>query len=324
MFSLDPWSFPKTHRPDPNQLGFDLEQSLKALLQLHVQIPEEAYTAPILGTTRSGHGVVIDEEGHILTIGYLVTEAQQIWCRTFEGAVVQADVLAYDQVTGFGLLKSFSRLDCGFIPIGKASEWVQGDTVYMLGHGGVHQCLKASIAAIKSFAGSWEYLLDEAIFIEPAHPEWSGSPLLNQRGELIGIGSLLTQEVKQGQTLQSNMVVPIDLLLPILESLIRRGHSGLPPRPWLGLYLEEQDQQLIVQHTSSHGPAEQAGILADDLILSVGGKRVQDLAGFYRSLWSLGEAGVDVPMQLGRGAELISITVRSMNRNERLVKPMAH
>ena len=324
MFSLDPWSFPKAHRPDPEQLDFDLEQSLRALLQLHVQIPEQAYTAPILGTTRSGHGVAIDAEGHILTIGYLITEAHQIWCRKFDGSVVQADVLAYDQVTGFGLLKSFSPLECGFVPISKTSHLAPGDTVYMLGHGGIHQCLKTSIAAIKPFAGSWEYLLDDAIFIEPAHPEWSGSPLLNQQGELIGIGSLLTQEIKQGQTLQSNMVVPIDLLLPILRSLIHQGHSGLAPRPWLGLYLEEQDRQLIVQHTSPHGPAEHAGILPEDLILSVAGKRVQDLAGFYRTVWARGEAGVEVPLHIGRGAELVSAIIRSINRNERLLKPQAH
>ncbi|NDH31333.1 MAG: serine protease, partial [Betaproteobacteria bacterium] len=136
MFSLDPWSFPKTRRPDPEQLDFDLDQSLNALLQLHVQVPPQAYTAPILGTTRTGHGVAIDTDGHILTIGYLVTEAEQVWCRKRDGTVVQADVLAYDQPSGFGLLKSFSRLDCGFIPLGKSSQLAAGDPVYMLGHGG--------------------------------------------------------------------------------------------------------------------------------------------------------------------------------------------
>jgi S1-C subfamily serine protease len=324
MFNLDPWSFPKALRPDPEQLDFSLDESLNALLQLHVQAPDEAYTAPILGTSRSGHGVVIDEQGHILTIGYLVTEAQQIWCRKRDGSVVQADVLAYDQATGFGLLKSFSPLDCGFIPLGKASDLAKGRTVYMLGHGGIHQCLKTSIVAIKPFAGSWEYLLDHALFIEPAHPEWSGSPLLNQAGQLVGIGSLLTQEIKQGQTQQSNMVVPIDVLVPILEALINQGHSGHAPRPWLGLYLEEQDEQLVVQHTSPEGPAETAGILSEDLVLSVAGHRVQDLASFYRHVWSLGEAGVEVPVQLARGAELVAVKIRSMNRNERLIKPRTH
>ncbi|NCV59050.1 MAG: serine protease [Betaproteobacteria bacterium] len=152
MFSLDPWSFPKTRRPDPEQLDFDLDQSLNALLQLHVQVPPQAYTAPILGTTRTGHGVAIDTDGHILTIGYLVTEAEQVWCRKRDGTVVQADVLAYDQPSGFGLLKSFSRLDCGFIPLGKSSQLAAGDPVYMLGHGGIHQCLKTAVTAIKPFA----------------------------------------------------------------------------------------------------------------------------------------------------------------------------
>ncbi|MFZ9377842.1 MAG: trypsin-like peptidase domain-containing protein [Burkholderiaceae bacterium] len=211
MFSLDPWSFPKSLRPDPLKLEFDIEQRLDALLQLHIQVPDHAYTAPILGTTRSGHGVVIDSEGHILTIGYLVTEAQQIWCRKRDGSVVQADVLAYDQPTGFGILKSFSKLECGYIPIGKANDLRKHDKVYMLGHGGIHQCLKTSIAAVKPFAGSWEYLLEQALFIEPAHPEWSGSPLLNVKGELVGIGSLLTQELKQGQTQESNMVIQMTM-----------------------------------------------------------------------------------------------------------------
>jgi S1-C subfamily serine protease len=316
MFSLDPWSFPKSLRPDPLKLEFDLEQRLDALLH--------AYTAPILGTTRSGHGVVIDSEGHILTIGYLVTEAQQIWCRKRDGSVVQADVLAYDQPTGFGILKSFSKLECGYIPIGKANDLRKHDKVYMLGHGGIHQCLKTSIAAVKPFAGSWEYLLEQALFIEPAHPEWSGSPLLNVKGELVGIGSLLTQELKQGQTQQSNMVVPIDLLVPILNNLIKQGHSGLPPRPWLGLYLEEHDEQLVVQHASPQGPAEEAGILPEDLLVSVAGQRVQDLANFYRHVWSIGQAGVEVPLQIARGAELMTINIRSINRSERLIKPTTH
>ena len=324
MFSLDPWSFPKTRRPDPEQLDFDLDQSLNALLQLHVQVPPQAYTAPILGTTRTGHGVAIDTDGHILTIGYLVTEAEQVWCRKRDGTVVQADVLAYDQPSGFGLLKSFSRLDCGFIPLGKSSQLAAGDPVYMLGHGGIHQCLKTAVTAIKPFAGSWEYLLDLAIFIEPAHPEWSGSPLLDQDGKLVGIGSLLTQEIRQGQTQQSNMVVPIDLLVPMLESLIRQGHSGRAPRPWLGLYLEEHDQQLIVQHTSPEGPADLAGVLSEDLVLSVAGQRVQDLASFYRCVWALGQAGVVVPLQIARGAELLSMNLRSINRSDRLMKPLSH
>jgi S1-C subfamily serine protease len=162
------------------------------------------------------------------------------------------------------------------------------------------------------------------LFIEPAHPEWSGSPLLNVKGELVGIGSLLTQELKQGQTQQSNMVVPIDLLVPILNNLIKQGHSGLPPRPWLGLYLEEHDEQLVVQHASPQGPAEEAGILPEDLLVSVAGQRVQDLANFYRHVWSIGQAGVEVPLQIARGAELMTINIRSINRSERLIKPTTH
>lgn len=329
MSTTSEWAFPSSMQPKVQDLGFDMELLLDAVVGVKAEIPEQAFTANTLGTTRTGSGVVLDERGTVLTIGYLVTEAHSVFLTTHSGRVVQAVVLAYDQATGLGLVKALGPLDSKGVRRGDSRLCESGDRVYLLGQGGLSHALSARVADRRPFAGYWEYLLEAALFTTPVHPHWSGAGLFNDRGELIGIGSLLVQDVLNedgdgGKAQQGNMVVPIEVLDPILDSLISTGQSGLPPRPWLGLYAGEVDDQVVVGGLAENGPARKAGIKQNDLILDVAGTRVHSLATFLRAVWALGPAGVRVPLTLGRDGELLQVRIASVDRNALLYRPTEH
>lgn len=318
------WAFPESLRPKADALAFDLECALDAMVLLRTEVPDEAFTAGILGTERSGYGVVIDANGLVLTIGYLVTEARSIWLTTNRGRTVPATVIAYDQATGFGLVQALARLDLVPLPRGTASALQKDDNVTVLGHGGLAHALAAQVVARREFAGYWEYVLDEAVFTSPAHPQWGGTALVDEGGRLAGVGSLLVQEEGGGETRQVNMFVPIDLLEPILPALLTTGSNGLPPRPWLGVYVQEAEGRLVVGGVAEGGPAARAGVKAGDLVLGVADQRVRGLAVMFRKVWSLGAAGVEVPLSLARDGDVLRVSVRSVDRADLLWKPRLH
>src|SRR3954466_4680467 len=233
------WAFPVDMRPKPDDWRFDLDAALDSVVLLRAEIPEDAFTAPLLGTERIGNGVVIRDDGLVLTIGYLITEASTIWLTTNKGTVVGGFPVAYDQNTGFGLVQPLGKLGVDAITRGSASTCRVGENVVVASHGGREHALKATIFAKREFAGYWEYILDEAIFTAPAHPQWGGAALIGSTGDLLGIGSLLVQEKVDASNLQGNMIVPIDILAPILEDMVKLGRPSRPPRPWLGLYVTE-------------------------------------------------------------------------------------
>jgi S1-C subfamily serine protease len=320
------WAFPENLRPQADAVGFDLARALDAMVLLRSEIPEDAFTAGLLGTERAGYGVVIDDSGMVLTIGYLITEAQTIWLSTNRGTSVQATVLAYDQATGFGLVQALGRLGVAPLEVGSAAATEVGDPLYVLGHGGAPHALVTRLVARREFAGYWEYLLDDALFTSPAHPQWGGSALIDHAGRLIGIGSLLVQEQEGegGETRQINMFVPIDLLTPILHAMRTTGTSGRPAHPWLGMYAQESEGRLVVGGVAQGGPADRAGVKAGDLVIGVGDERVKGLAAFFRKVWALGPAGVDVPLMLAREGDVLRVKVRSADRGDLLWKPRLH
>lgn len=323
MSSGEAWAFPEKLQPDPAQLSFDLDAALDALVAIRCEIPEDAFTAQTLGTDRGGNGIVIDD-GLILTIGYLITEAENVWITTQRGAVVQGTPLAYDQATGFGLIRAFGRLPATSILRGRPDTCGKGDRVYVLSHGGRAHALKARVSDRREFAGYWEYLLDNALYTAPAHPEWSGAAVLDGNGLLVGVGSLLVQEMVDGREVQGNMAVPIDLLEPILPALLATGRSGLPPRPWLGLYAGQAQGQLVVGGVTEGGPAAQAGVREADLIIDVAGERVNTLAAFLKAVWRQGPAGTPIALTLARDGDLRRVVIASVDRNDRLRRPRLH
>jgi S1-C subfamily serine protease len=318
------WAFPAELRPRPEDWEFDLERALGALVLLRAEIPEDAFTAQILGTERVGNGVVIRDDGLVLTIGYLITEATSVWITTAQGAVVAGHPLAYDQQTGFGLVLPLGRLGAPALARGSAADAEPGDEVLIAGHGGRDHAIKGQLFDKREFAGYWEYVLDEALFAAPAHPQWGGSALIGADGKLLGIGSLLVEERRGEDSLQGNMFVPVDILEPILDDLVRLGRSPRPPRPWLGMYTTEVKGKLVVAGLAANGPADKAGLQLGDLVVDVAGERVRGLAELFRSVWRLGAAGVEVPLTIGRNGERLQMRLASADRNDFLKKPPLH
>jgi S1-C subfamily serine protease len=324
MSSPFDWTLPVDMQPKPQDYNFDLDRALASVVALRSVIPANAFTAETLGTERAGNGVLI-RDGVILTIGYLITEADTIWLTLGDGRAVPGHVIGYDQESGFGLVQALARLDLPTVPMGESSTADVEDRVVVAGAGGRQRSLVARITARQEFAGYWEYVLDEAIFTAPAHPNWGGTAVIDSDGELIGIGSLQLQQAhERGLTEDLNMIVPIDLLKPILNDLLTMGRRNRPPRPWLGLYATEIDDNVIVAGLASSGPARRANIRTGDIVLAVGGEKVSDLAGLYRRIWSLGNAGVEVPLTVYRDGRTLELRVSSTDRNRLLKGPSLH
>ena len=318
------WAFPVEMRPRPEEWRFDLEHALDSVVGLRAEIPEDAFTAQILGTLRAGSGVVIRDDGLILTIGYLITEASTIWITTNKGTVVGGFALAYDQATGLGLVHPLGKLGVKALERGSIGALRVGENVVMAGHGGSAHSLKATVFAKREFAGYWEYVLDEALFTAPAHPQWGGAALIGADGKLVGIGSLLVQEKIDAGTLQGNMIVPIDILAPILDDMVKTGRSNRPPRPWLGLYVTEAGPRLVVAGLAPGGPADKAGIKVGDAVLEVAGAKPTSLADLFRRVWACGNAGARVALKLLRETTTKEVTVTSADRSDFLKKPHLH
>src|SRR5438105_15603787 len=282
------WAFPVEMRPRAEEWRFDLGQALDAVVGLRAEVPEDAFTAQMLGPERAGSGVVIREDGLVLTIGYLITEASTLWLTTNKGHVAGGFPLAYDQTTGFGLVQPLGRLGVRPIERGSISACRVGENVVMAGHGGSVHSLKATVFAKREFAGYWEYVLDEAIFTAPAHPQWGGAAVIGAEGKLLGIGSLLVQEKIDAGTIQGNMIVPIDILGPVLDDMVKLGRPNRPPRPWLGLYATEAGPRLVVAGLASDGPAEKAGVKVGDAVLDVAGTKPSSLADLFRRISACG------------------------------------
>jgi S1-C subfamily serine protease len=315
------WAFPPAVQPNAADVRFDLRAALDAVVLIRSEVDEDAFTASILGTERAGNGVVIREDGLILTIGYLITEAQTIWLTLNDGTVVQGHALAYDQMSGFGLVQPLGRLKAPAMARGSAASVEVGADVIVVGHGGRAHALKARIFGKREFAGYWEYLLEQALFTSPPHPQWGGAALVGPDGKLLGIGSLLIQEVEGEESVSGNMFVPIDLLEPILDEMLRFGRPARPPRPWLGMYTGEAEQRLAVTGLATGGPADRAGVKLGDMVLEVAGEKVAGLADMFRKIWRLGQAGVEVPLTLTRDAQVLHLQLRSADRNDFLKKP---
>jgi S1-C subfamily serine protease len=292
------------------------DETLSAVVGISAKIQPDARSAPTLGTERRGSGALIRDE-YVLTIGYLVMEAAAVEVRSAAGRTVPATLAAFDPASGLGLLKLGAPLGGTPLALGDSAALGERDPAMVVNAPGREGANIVHVVSRRAFTGSWEYLLDSAIFTYPAVPEWSGAPLIGPKGELLGIGSLIVADAAgQGSPSPGNMFVPVDLIAPILPELIARGRRSAPPRPWLGLNADELRGRIFVGRVSPDGPAERAGLRPDDIVLAVAGQEVGTLADFYRRVWSRGPAGVEVPLQVLRGAQVRNVTVRSADRTQ--------
>ncbi|MDH3691548.1 MAG: S1C family serine protease [Gammaproteobacteria bacterium] len=312
-------------RPDPADVSFDLNETLRSIVSVRSNIIEDALTAAVLGTERAGYGALIAKDGLILTIGYLVAEAERIWIIDDNGQTVEGHVIGYDYESGFGLVQALQPLRLPVIELASAEPLEIFDSVIVAGQGGVANSIVAKVIAKQEFAGYWEYVLDEAIFTAPAHPIWGGTAMIGSEGYLHGIGSLLVQQaIQEGETHNANMMVPIDQLIPILDELKTYGRRNKPPRPWLGMLVYDAADQLVVGGIYDHCPADRAGIEVGDVIVSLDGKPAKGLATFFRRVWNLGDAGVEVPLAVMRGGDKKEVSVVSADRNDCMKSPSVH
>jgi S1-C subfamily serine protease len=323
MASLIEWKVPPSAQPRADDYSYDLERALASVIGLHSIVPADAFTADTLGVERAGNGVLIDDR-LVLTIGYLITEAETVWLHLGDGRVVQGHPLGLDQETGFGLVQALGPVDLPVLPIGSSGAALVGERVVVGGAGGRTRSLAGRIAAKQEFAGYWEYVLDEAIFTYPAHPNWGGTALISSKGELIGIGSLQIEREREGKSEHLNMTVPIDLLGPVLDDLRKFGRVNKPARPWLGLYLTEVEDKIVIVGIAPKGPAARAELKTGDVVLAVAGENVATLAAFYRRVWSLGNSGVEVPLTLYREGVTFEVRVNSSDRAKFLKGPRMH
>lgn len=317
---FDGFEVDKQLRPSGQGLAFDLDHVLNSLVVLHARVPEDGFTAQALGTERLGNGVVIGAEGLVLTIGYLITEAEDVTLITNDGRRVAAHALGFDAVTGFGLVQALEPLNLPALPLGDSRRLREDDTIILAGGGGRAHAVEARVVARSPFAGYWEYYLEEALFTAPSHPHWSGAALIGPSGALMGVGSLqMSQQAPGERATLINMSVPIELLPPILDEL-SRGRQPYPPRPWLGVFAQDDGENVIVLDVAKDGPAGRAEVRAGDIILEVGGQSVTSLQSFYARLWSLGAPGVVAPLRLRREGDEFDIEVRTQDRAAKLRK----
>ncbi|MFI4953320.1 MAG: S1C family serine protease [Burkholderiales bacterium] len=292
----------------------DAEKFFSAIVKVQTRALPDARSARTLGTEREGTGIVIDEDGLILTIGYLIVEADQVDIVDDHGHTLPARVVGYDQSSGLGLVRPLLPFKPSPLRLGDSGKLAEADPVLVVNHGGREQATLAYVVSRRPFTGDWEYLLDQAIFTSPPTLDWSGAALIGKDGSLLGVGSLILRDATEAEPhVPGNMFVPIDLLKPILPELVRTGHPAGPARPWLGVGADEVQGRLIVTRVSPDGPAERAGLKTGDIILAVGDEAVRSQAELYRKIWGRGAAGSDIPLRLLQGLDVRDIEVHSID-----------
>ena len=311
--SATPWpAMPPAERADTSRFA-------ESVVRVDSIIVEDGRTVEALGDRRSGSGVILDERT-ILTIGYLVMEADKVMVTTASGRHVPASLLAYDHASGFGLLRTALELPGPALALGDSDRIGERQRVLTIGHG-EPQATPLIVVSRKPFTGNWEYLVERALFTFPPVNNWSGSALIDGEGKLVGIGSVVVGDAAvDAQGVPGNMFVPVNLLKPILSELMSNGRVSRA-QPWLGMTTEVVRGNLMVTRVSPGGPAEQAGVGAGDIVLGVGPDKVADQAEFYRQVWKAGPAGTEIAVRLLKSGDVRDLRIRSIDRNEFLRKP---
>lgn len=299
-----------TAGPEPSA-----DELLAAVVGVRAVVPEDARTADALGRRRIGSGVVIDGNGLVVTVGYLVMEARRVEILAPGDRAVEARILAYDEETGFGLLRAAEPLDVTPMQLGSSSALTTGDRLLVSAYGGAVTARPVVLVSRREFAGYWEYLLDDALFTSPPYRRYGGAALVNPHGELVGIGSLAVADAHVGRpTLPGNMFIPVDRLKAVLADLMTLGRASAPAHPWLGIYLREVDGLLVVQRLAPDGPAAAADMHVGDVVIGVAGHAVKSMADFYRKLWAAGKPGDRVRLTLVQGADMHEVEVTAGDR----------
>ncbi len=301
-----------------------LERAAQSVIGVQATAVEGARSAASLGRQREGSGVVIAADDLVLTIGYLILEAEQVALTTAEGRRIPARVVAYDLATGFGLVQALAPLGVEPVALGNSPPQQGSSEPLLVASGGRNSTWSlAQLVSRRPFSGYWEYHIDGALFTTPARRDHSGAGLFNAQGELLGVGSLyVTDPTAPGMAGRpGNMFVPVDLLQPILSELRTRGSSKASTRPWLGISCVERDDSVLVLRVNDDSPAEVAGLSAGDRILAIDGQAVTTLAALWKTLWLGSTAERDVTLDIQRKGETQRLVVHAVDRAKTLRRP---
>lgn len=308
----------------PQQASVDaIARAMQAVVGLQVTAAEDARSAQTLGPEREGSGVVIGADGLILTIGYLILEADTIEVTTHDDRVVPARVVGYDQATGFGLVRTVLPLR-GVQPVALATtKGLALHSTVLAASGGEEGSMELTeLVSARPFSGYWEYHIDNALFTSPPMHNHSGAALFNQRGELLGIGSLFVGDaLGQGRAVPGNMFVPVDLLTPVLAEMQQTGSTRAGRRPWLGVSSTESGGRVQILRVNRDSPAHDAGLVPGDVVLAIDDEKVTTLEGFYKKLWARPEPESEVKLTILHGADVVQVTVRAIDRMKTMRKP---
>ena len=299
----------------------DVRRIYQSVVKIDSIVPSDARTANSLGTIRGGNGIVIDDK-HILTIGYIVVEAETITITLPNGGVVPAELAGYDHTTGFGILKTILPSKLTPLQIGNSDKLNKEDLLYILPYLTEGAPSAVKMVSRRSFTGWWEYFLDKPIYTHPMNTSFAGSALINEFGELLGIGSLYVSDAAaEGVPMPGNLFVPINDLKPILNDLIVNGKRTADVKPYMGLTSNDDTGKVMVTRVNDDGPAAKAGFKENDIILKVNKINIQDTEKFYKTVWSQGGPGTLLDFEIERNNQIISLKLTTMDRNDFFVKP---
>ncbi|WP_440656483.1 S1C family serine protease [Candidatus Pelagibacter sp. HIMB1509] len=299
----------------------DILNIYKSVVKIDSIIPPEARTAQSLGTVRGGNGVVIDDK-HILTIGYIVVEAETITITLPDGKKFPGELIGYDHTTGFGILRTIIQSNLTPLKIGDSDQLTKEDFLYVLPYLTEGRPSAVKMVSRRSFAGWWEYFLDKPIYTYPANSSFAGSALINEYGEVLGIGSLYVGDAAAtGISSPGNMFVPINDLKPILDDLIQNGRRTKDIKPYMGLTSSDNTGQVKITRVNDNGPAAKAGFSVNDTILAVNNEKINNIEDFYKVVWSFGGPGTKLQFDIERNQEKLNIELTTMDRNDFFVKP---
>jgi S1-C subfamily serine protease len=311
---------PTLWMPAPGAAAQSVEDLFGAIVYIKTFVPNDARSARTLGRERDGTGIVIDQNGLILTANYLATEATGGEVTFSNGKTVQAQIVGVEPDSGIALLRALTPPPVKPIQLGSSGDLKEKDPALILSHGGAKGAAPAYVVSRRAFAGSWEYLLEDAIFTSPMIQGWSGAALVSKDGKLVGIGSLMVNDAGgKGGSDPGNMFVPIDRVKPILGDLIAEGKLATS-RPWMGFTTQEAHNRLFVVRVTPGGPAESAGLKEGDIIAGVGGQTSSTLVDFFRKVFARGDAGTEIPIDIQQGTRTRTITIRSAERSSQYRK----
>ena len=299
-----------------------LQRAANAVVGVQSLALPDARSNSTLGRVRQGSGVVIGSDGLVLTIGYLILEADQVQLLLDDGRNLPARVVAYDLATGFGLLQSLAPLNITPAPLGQSGEVGSDDGLMIASGEPSGQLSAARMVSRRAFAGYWEYRIDGALFTAPPRTDHSGAGLFNPRGELVGIGSLVVANAlgDEGPRMPGNMFVPTDLLRPILGEMRSTGASAASRRAWLGINCIEQGGQVRVMRVNDDSPAQAAGLRVGDRIAAIDGTPVASLDTLWTQLWR-GAPERDVALEVERNGAVQTLNVSTVDRHRQLRRP---